>query len=154
MTNFELYELLKEKLGEEAARKLAEMPQVQDLATKQDLDRHHLATQADLERFRAEVRAEIERHGTELRAEIERHGTKLGTEIQRQNGRIDSLEAAMRSGFDMQGERLESAVRELRLFVLEQVKSTQVSTLRWMLTLFVPVWLGVAGMVVAILVKL
>lgn len=103
LTNVELYEALKDRVGEEAARLIAEVvPTATELVTKRDLDNGIGA-----------VRLEI----SELRAE-------------------------MREGFaTLKGE------------LGGEIHKSSKETMRWMLTFFIPLWVGTWGTVLAIVLR-
>jgi hypothetical protein len=76
LTNVELYEALKDRVGEEAARLIADVvPAADELATKHDL----LATKHDLDREISGVRLEV----TELRGEMREGFAAVRGEIQK-----------------------------------------------------------------------
>lgn len=91
-TNVELYEVLKERIGREAALMLAEsIPRASDLATKADL--------------------------VDLKSEI------------------GDLRMEMRVGFEQ---------------IRTELKGVENRLMRWMLTFFVPLWLGVWAVVLGL----
>lgn len=120
-TNIRLYELLREQIGQEAARMVSEaVPPSREIATRSDLSTFRSEMTSDFAAFRSEMRAEFERFRAEVEARFE---------------------------------RIEHQMQELRLSVEAAVVRSENRILRWMLGLFVPVWLGVAAMVVTLLVK-
>ena len=104
-TNVELYEALKESIGEDAARMIAEVvPPSRDVALRADV----LAVRADVDALAADVRERF--------AMVYQEFAKVRGE--------------MREGFAL---------------VRADMHADRVSTLKWMIAMFVPVWLGSWG---------
>ena len=134
-TNVELYEALKPSIGEDAARMIAEVvPPTRDLATKADVDALDAATREDFTKVRGEVREEFARVYEEfakVRGEMHEGFAKVYEEFAKVRGE-------MREGFAL---------------VRSDSHAERVSLLKWMIVMFVPLWLGSLGTVVAVLVK-
>ena len=78
VTNLDLYEALKAKLGEKAARMVADVvPAAGDLATRADLSQEIAAVRDDLSREIAAVRDDLREESKSVRADIGRLEVKL-----------------------------------------------------------------------------
>ena len=124
LTHVQLYEALKPSVGEEAARLMAEVvPPAEHLATKSDI----AEVRSDFSGLRAEF--------ADLKAEM-REG-------------FAQVRGEMREGFaELRGEMREGFAQ-----VRGEMHADKVSMLKWMIGMFIPVWLGSWGTVVAVLVK-
>jgi len=134
----ELYETLKEPLGEQGARMVMDFLQnaMLTFATREDLQRleqrmltefrridaelQHKADKEDvaelrgeLKRVETELRSEIQRVETELRGEIQRVETELRGEIQRVEGEVKRAETEVRGEIQRVETGLRGEIRRL-----------------------------------------
>ncbi|MEX2393357.1 MAG: hypothetical protein WD826_02640 [Actinomycetota bacterium] len=110
-THVELYEALRQHVGDDAAAMMAEViPPAANLATKDDLRGEIAAVRSEIADLRSELKLEIA-----------------------------GLRGEMREGFAM---------------LRGEIAKSQASNLRWMLTMFVPVWAGTWATVAAVILKL
>jgi len=123
----ELYETLKEPLGEQGARMVMDFLQnaMLTFATREDLQRleqrmltefrridaelQHKADKEDV----AELRGELKRVETELRGEIQRVETELRGEIQRVEGEVKRAETELRGEIQRVETGLRGEIRRL-----------------------------------------
>lgn len=123
----ELYETLKEPLGEQGARMVMDFLQnaMLTFATREDLQRleqrmltefrridaelQHKADKEDV----AELRGELKRVETELRSEIQRVETELRGEIQRVEGEVKRAETELRGEIQRVETGLRGEIRRL-----------------------------------------
>jgi len=128
VSNVELYEALKSKIGEEAARLMANViPAAENLATKDDLSETKGALRYELAETKAELKAEIVGTKAELKAQIADTKAELTSQIADVGVQVARLDT-----------KIEASAKE---------------TMRWMLMFFIPVWAGTWGTVVAVLLK-
>ncbi len=139
-TNVELYEALRDRIGEEAARMIAEsVPPARELATRADVGASESALRRDLVDMRDGLRGEMGTLRNELRGE-------MGTLRDEFRVEMATLRDEVRA--DMSGLREDMAA--MRGELLAAIKGTEAGLMRWMLTFFAPLWLGVWGTLVVI----
>jgi hypothetical protein len=120
--DIDLYEALKPHIGEEGARLIAEaIPPARELVTKADIDELRKATKADINELSGEFTA-LSGEFTVLRGEF----------------------TALRGEF-------KTSINELRLEMKADIAELKAETRHWMMSYFVPLWLGVYGTLAALI---
>jgi hypothetical protein len=127
--DIDLYEALKPHIGEEGARLIAEaIPPARELVTKADIDELRKATKADINELSGEFTA-LSGEFTVLRGEF----------------------TALRSEFTALRGEFKTSINELRLEMKADIAELKAETRHWMMSYFVPLWLGVYGTLAALI---
>lgn len=138
-TNLELYEVLRKHMDDDAAKAIAgALPPSGEIATKGDIERLHL----QMDGVQAATTAQIE--GLQAATAAQIAGLQAATAAQ-----IEAFKAETNGRFDALALRTEGQIQALRA----DLKGMEAAIMRWMLTFFATLWLGVAGMIVAIVLK-
>ncbi|GBD02912.1 hypothetical protein HRbin19_00182 [bacterium HR19] len=121
MGSFELFELLKEKLGEETARKLIDyIENIKSQVVTTDV----LIKLLDL--TKSEIISKTEKDKTEILAKIEE--LKISTDR-----KIEEL----RMSFELKIKELDSKIEQYRLETQRDIEKTKSSLIKWMIGLMI-----------------
>ena len=134
MSHVELYEALKDSVGEKAARLMADVfPAAEDLARKDDIARVLLAI--------SELKAQFIGEFGRVEGEFGKVEGEFGT-VKAEFGKVEGQFGEVKAEF---GKEFGS--------VRADIKEESKQMMRWMLGFFVPLWIATWGTLLAVLLK-
>jgi archaellum component FlaC len=151
VSQIEVYEVLKEKVGEEAAKILIEYIELKkkEVATKEDIMRLEQSTKEDIMRLEQSTKEDIMRLERSTKEDIMRLEQSTKEDIQRLEEIVKMVEKSTREEIRRLEKRVEKVENDIN-----DLKKEQRRNLYWILGVYITLWATTIAGIITLLLRI